>query len=112
MGFNTPVLILNDALHLIENDREFGKNIAKAIFSAYARQQPIDIGVSGHCNAATVLPPAHADVVQVIAFGGNHASTLMRIGNGGHHYTSEEQMQLVKDLADQYGFRLVKKTAK
>lgn len=108
MGFNTPVLILNDALHLIENDSQFGKKIADAA----ANNKTTDIGVGGHANAATVYPAEHADIVQVMAFGGNHASVLTKLHNGGRHYTSDEQVKLLEDLADTYGFRLVKKTKK
>jgi hypothetical protein len=110
MGFNTPVLLLNDAMHEIEDDPTFAKRLAQASATAYMHGKSVDVRAGGHMNAASVLPSAHADVVQVIAFGGNHATTLLRMGNGGHHYTHEEQVRLIRELADQYGFRLVRKS--
>lgn len=109
MGYNTAVLVLNDSIHEIAKDPDFGWKVAQA---AANFGKTTDISVGGHVNAATVYSAAHADVVQVMAFGGNHASTLMRIHNGGRHYTSEEQVELIRHLADQYGFRLVKKSKK
>lgn len=112
MGYNTPVLLLNDALDEMRNDPTFAKRIVEASATAAMWGKPIDVSAGSHCNAATVLPSAHADFVQVIAFGGNHTTTLLRVYNGGHHYTSDEQVQLVKDLAHQYGYRLVKLSGK
>ena len=77
MGYNTAVIVMNDAVHAIENDTEFGHNLAKAIretvrgeqvdVPAYTRNS--DGNVRGvHCNAATVVSTAHADDPQVVVF--------------------------------------------
>lgn len=108
MGYNTPVLILNDALHHLEDDTTLGKRIVQAVGEANFHN-PVVVSSGGHMNALTVYPSKHADVVQIYAFGGNHATRLGMFHNGGHHYTPEEQVQLLKDLANQYGFNLVRK---
>lgn len=53
---------------------------------------------------------SHADNVGVYAIGGNHTSKLLEVFNGGRHYTPDDQLALLKQLAEQYGYRLVKKS--
>ena len=67
MGYNSTILVLNDRLHEIEGDPEFGKKVANAIRSHHVRndRQPYITGQT------TVIDVQHADTMQVIAVGGN-----------------------------------------
>jgi len=96
MGMNTTVVVLNDALHQIENDPEFGKNLAQAIRgNGYG-----DGSVRGgnHINAAQVVETHHADANVVVVVGGNHGELLR--GGYGHYRMSPEEtaVQVLKDL--------------
>lgn len=111
MGFNSTILILNDRLSEIERDPEdFVKEMVAGISG-------FGIGFSGHADGqrefypgqSTVMSVAHADSVTILAVGGNHATVLGRVHNGGHHHTKEDQESLLRQLANQYGFRLVRK---
>lgn len=75
MGFNTTVLVLNDALHHIENDPEFGRKLVQAI-QAVSRGSQVDISSNGHCNAATVIESHHADYDVLVKIGGNRAVVI------------------------------------
>ncbi len=97
MGFNSSLILLNDALHYIEKDPYFGEKIADAI----AR-----LSVEAHCNAATVIETHHANYTTVIAFGGNEGR-LLHWGD-----SSEENRKLLASIADYLGFRLVQKSRK
>ena len=112
MGYNTPVLLLNDGMHEIANDPTLAKRMAQASATAHMIGKAVDVSAGNHSNAVSVLPSAHADIVQVIAFGGNHATILGSFMNGGHHYTIDDQIELVRKLADKLGYRLTKKAAK
>jgi hypothetical protein len=66
MGYNTCLNVANDALHEIENDPEFGRNVANAVRSQISSSKPLDIAASSSAggifaNAAAVVGQAHAD---------------------------------------------------
>lgn len=104
---NSVVLILNDHLYAIEKKpEEFVQEMAYAIN---------DVGCSGkqqrtfYPGQSMLVTCNHADTVAVIAVGGNHATVLGLVHNGGKHYTKDDQESVLRALADQHGFRLVRK---
>jgi hypothetical protein len=108
MGYNTTLIVLNDALHEIEEDPEFGKKVAQATRKASMLREGdrgIDIRSGCHVNAATVVETHHADQVKLIAVGGNCGQDL------GYHggYRSDKE-DLLRSLADDLGYRIVKKS--
>lgn len=74
MGYNTTVVVLNDALSEIEQDPDFGKKLVRAIMQA-GRGKPVDVSARGthciHANAATVIESHHADYDVLVKVGGN-----------------------------------------
>lgn len=104
MGYNSTLVILNDALNAIESDEEFGKKVADAIRKVSCYGKPVDINSKGHCNAASVIETHHADQMKVIAVGGNYAQDL---GYAGNWQSNPEA--ILKDLANRLGYTLRKK---
>ena len=104
MGFNTAVVVLNDALDSIRSDAEIGERIDRAIM--LVRREGGDVSAHGknavHVNAIRVLPPQHADYVQIVAVGGN---TIRNLGWS----MKWEPEDLLRDLADHLGYSLRKK---
>lgn len=76
MGFNTTVVVLNDALSDIEQDPDFGKKLAAAIRSVSCYNKPIDVSAMGHCNAASVIESHHADNSVYVKVGGNYGEIV------------------------------------
>jgi hypothetical protein len=76
MGYNTTVVVMNDALGMIEQDAGFGKRLADAISMAHGGKM-IDVpaysanGRGVHCNAATVIETHHADYDVLVRVGHN-----------------------------------------
>lgn len=74
MGYNTTVVVLNDALGAIAEDAEFGKRLAEAI-NRVSRGKPVSVAAHGkygiHCNAALVVETHHADYDVTVVVGGN-----------------------------------------
>lgn len=103
MGFNSTMVILNDALHQIKEDKEFGAKVYDAVTRMHGNKNPIDISAGFFTNAATVIESHHADMLKLIAVGGNYGQDLGYCGF--HNYTPE---QMLKDMAKQMGYRLVK----
>jgi len=95
MGMNTTVVILNDALHQIENDPEFGKNLSHSIMTHHNGG---DVRAGNHCNAAQVIETHHADDNVIVVVGGNRGARL----EGGYvSYTlspEETAVQVLKNL--------------
>lgn len=77
MGYNTTVVVLNDALSFIENDAEFGSRLARAISEAATNGgKPVNVAARSsqggiHCNAATVIESHHADYFVTVKVGRN-----------------------------------------
>lgn len=115
MGYNSGLIILNDALHVIkDNPLEFTEQVVRAIQLSGGRLQTgtrVDIFVGGHGNAASLFHMAHADEHQVYVVGGNTAFAVpggfTRIG--GYQDPKETNLALIKQMADAAGYRLVKK---
>ena len=98
MGFNTAVMILNDHIHEIAKDRHFGEKLAEAISRA-GRERLYTSGFE-------VLPTQHADTMQIVAIGGN---TMRRLGYSSCYADDE---QILRDLANDLGFRVSRKRSK
>ncbi len=115
---------MHDSLGIIAQDPEFGKNLASAINSmqlpAQYRRQDVPAywymnGVKSSgvdYNAAEVIESHHADTYAVVAVGGNTGENLGEYFLRSHPDKLEGQLELLKNLADALGYRLVKKSAK
>lgn len=80
MGFNTVVVVLNDAVGYIAEDPGWGERLTKAICAFSTRKwrkesqtvaayTPSGRGV--FCNTAQVISQAHADGYQIVVAHGN-----------------------------------------
>jgi hypothetical protein len=109
MGHNTAILVHNDRLGEIERDPEgFVREMCREI-QGFGYSKDMKTFFPGQ---SAVMSVAHADQVTILAVGGNHSTVLGRVHNGGNHHTVEDQEFLLKRLADEYGFRLVRKPKK
>lgn len=98
MGFNTAAIILNDQLHQLAKDPDAGEWIARAVRDSR--------GDGSTPFGLTVLSSAHSDTIQIVGVGGN---MIQRLGYGRWDDKPED---LLRKLADQMGFRLVRKAAR
>lgn len=110
MGYNTTVMILNDALESIEKDPDFGKNLAAGV-RRVTLGKPVDV-FSKNGSAATVIETHHADGTSLVAVGGNDGISLGTFYYVGNPYEDEGKVAILKALAEQLGYRIVKKSAK
>lgn len=115
MGFNTTIVVCNDALGSIERDPHFGRSLSIGISELFGARREgrttVDIPSGGHCNAAMVVETHHADNTALITVGGNlgikHLETY-----GWSHHEPGMQARLLAEWADRLGFKLVAKTKK
>lgn len=110
MGFNSTIVVMNDALGSIEKDRDFGKKLVEGILMQYGRnnEKLTDVSAGGHVNAASVIEQHHADGTAIVAVGGNCGSVLGHYFSYMHH-EPKVQLDILKHLANKMGYRLVKK---
>lgn len=112
MGYNSTIVVLNDALHMIEQDPDFGKKIGDAIRGlSLGRQQNIYASTpqGGSSSAATAVETHHADGTAVVAVGGNCATVLGETFSTFHHGDEETQIRILQQLAEKHGYTLSKK---
>jgi hypothetical protein len=81
MGFNTTVVVMNDALTDIEFDPDFGKNLAAAIRNISCFGGPINVATHStkcgvHCNPVSVIETHHADYDVLVRVGGNRGEVV------------------------------------
>lgn len=118
MGYNSGLIILNDSLHVIkENPLQFTEGVVQAIQGAGGRLrdgQYVDIGVQNHVNAASLFHMAHADEHRAVLIGGNCIRPLPGKTQfyGGYIKPETVNEDVLRDMADTMGFRLVKKAKK
>jgi len=75
VGFNTTVVILNDGLEDIENDKNFGKHLVEAIQKCSATGQKVTL-YSGHGNVGEVVESHHASWTVKVEVGGNEGTVI------------------------------------
>lgn len=90
MGWNTVVVVMNDALHDIAGDAQFGERLQRAVLGfSTQRRLGRDSCVSAHgercvhVNAAEVVSQDHADCRQVVIVHRNTGWTLTSDPNDG-----------------------------
>lgn len=108
MGYNTTVVIVNDALDQIAKDTKFGENLARAIKNKAGVRSRIDVESGNHCNAAHVVETHHADETVLVSVGGNLGVAQLTY-HGWDHHEREGQEAMLKEWANKLGFDLVKK---
>lgn len=109
MGYNTTLIVLNDALDQIRKDKEFGFNVAQAIskLSVVPKGHTVDIMSGNHGNAASVIESHHADMVKLISVGGNNAHDLGYVG-----FWQSKPEDILREYAKSLGYRIVKAKVK
>jgi hypothetical protein len=108
MGFNTTVVILNDALLDIEDDPDFGKKMARAI-NQVSWGAPVSVSAGGHVGAARVIETHHADCHTLIAVGWNDGKQI------GHVWTKDGDPKpevVLREMARDLGYVVYKKKKK
>lgn len=105
MGYNTVALFLNDQADQI---RKYPEQLAEGLYRCMCGgcgSEERGIYLPGQ---TTVLKSQHADTLQIVVAGGN---TIREIGFV--HWTKfSDDEAILKGLADQLGFRIVRKTRK
>lgn len=110
MGFVSTLIINNDLLSDIKDDKDFGNKVYHAVLSLTGRNKEIPIH-SGCGNAATAVDCHHSSYGIPIIVGGR--SFFSKIDNVYVPEGSKDQeMDLLKGLAEKHGMSLRKKPAK
>lgn len=70
MGFNTTIVIYNDALLDIKEDEDFGSELYEAIMENVGTNKPVDL-FAGSRHAGRVIEQHHSSFDVLIRVGGN-----------------------------------------
>lgn len=110
MGFRTTVILYNDQCSEWQNDPELGKKIARAMNFAMSLKETDNPDAS--LGYGRVVQCAHADTQTL----GILDSYYFRPLTHGHWHQGQKledmKLKLLKQAADELGYKLVKKPAK
>jgi hypothetical protein len=100
MGYNTPVMILNDAYgQIAAHPDQFSQGIIDRL-SNYAAVDAGRFSVGNHGGAVQVCQPVHSSSIEVIAFGGN-----MTVPIGAHNPDIAKALATTSEHYRQYLIR-------
>lgn len=109
MGFNTTVVLFNDALHQIRDDKEFGRNLYDAALSLPSEFRRLrDVPAGNHCNAAYVVEQHHADSMHAVLIGGNMGYDLGYAGDYSIKWP-ENARNILNNLGSKEGLHVASK---
>jgi hypothetical protein len=120
VGYNTVVLVLNDAGTTIrENADEFAEAVTLG-YGAYVPQRkhndtwPNSVGTTpdvalslgNHSNPATVVSCHHSSETALILVGGNYA-TVLGVAGGHEHHKRDTVKRMLNDILSEYGLKVI-----
>lgn len=114
MGYNTTVVLLNDALSSIEADKDLGKKLADATRAWWAPPRDdghrfIDVSAGGAVNALSVIHTHHANQLVPVLVGGNHGWPIAETYIPSGTPVERMEKELLYELARKYKYILSKK---
>jgi hypothetical protein len=106
VGFNTTIVICNDAMHEIAKDPHFGQKVSDAASQHISAQGPQYFAYS-----SKIVAQHHADGVSINLVGGNTGKCIgtSRRGDGSWARGNEQEIvRILREVAADYGYRLSK----
>jgi hypothetical protein len=98
VGFNTTIVIYNDALESIAGDPEFGKNLRNAVLRAISKSDcPVHLS-AGTFSAGVVVETHHADERVLVSVGENTGIVIK-----DDIYGVESNLMSIKEVAKELG---------
>lgn len=98
MGINTALMLSNDQIYRIVEEKDLADLLFRAINAVGSK--PIEV-----CPGLKVLGSVHSSGVLVTTVGGNTGSVLGSCGEG-----VRDPLGILRELASQYGYVLRKKS--
>jgi hypothetical protein len=108
MGWNTTVVLLNDALHHIKQDKGFGEKLADGVSRLFVGTKHVDVSAGGFISAASIIETHHADGIVPVLVGNNQGLKLDVV----LHAEKDHELELLRVLAEKHGFLLRRKATK
>ena len=108
MGYMSVFFFLNDCHGVIEKDPNFGKVIANTISAGYGKKY-VDVQASSGQVVGELVAQHHADEHMVTVTGANCAHVLHHGWGWSDWRKAEVQEDILRAMADNLGFKLVRK---
>ena len=113
MGLNTTIVLLNDGLHMIRDDKDVGKKLYSAVQEVGSHAfsgRSVDVSCGGHVNAIQVIETHHADMNKLISVGGNTGIDLGPVvAARGYIEEGDLKQKLLREFANEMGYDLHRK---
>lgn len=106
MGYNSTLVVLNDGLDFIKDDKDIGAKIRSAVLKLSVSNGPVDIDAGSHVNAMTAIESHHADGLVPVLVGGNYGQVVKNVWIP--YISDHAEMYLLKELAHKLGYNVSK----
>ena len=105
MGYNTVLMVLNDAFDQIQKDPDFGRNLVNAAVRHDPTRQKINTFSSGnHCNPAQIISVQHADISQLTLVSRNSGTCIYPNSSYALLKPDRSDMQELVNILNALGF--------
>lgn len=109
MGYNSTLVVMNDALGQIEKDQAFGASVVAAIQKIRSRDHYIAVPSGSYANAAAVIETHHSSTYVPVLVGANNGKVVEGVQVTWGMEDRERELELLKQLAEKLGYSLRKK---
>lgn len=107
MGYNTSILILNDARDLIRsNPLQFTEKVLILMDTSGGIEPGQSVSLGNHSNPISLITRSHADILNLVLIGQNCSKSLLQTGIG----EEQKDVDILSRAAFKLGYALVKNT--
>lgn len=107
MGYNTSILLLNDAKDLFQdNPEKFTQNVLKMMDITGEVEPGKSLPLGHYCNPMSLITRSHADTSHLVLIGQNSSESLLQ--TQVWHGEDQKNLDILKKAALKFGCRLVK----
>ena len=109
MGYNTTVIIMNDAIGQLADPVKgaaFAQELLRASTTPLRSGEAERVPLGNYYNGAYVLSCKHADNITLLAVGGNFGTEIGSLYDAGFKHTKEAALEAAATILRQAGWRV------
>lgn len=104
MGYNTSILILNDARSVIKsNPLQFTENVLNMMDITNGIKPGDSMGLGNHCNPMSLITRSDADISHLVLIGQNSSEALYQTGIW--HGDIQKNLDIIKKATAELKYR-------
>lgn len=105
MGYNTTLILCNDAFGDIKEDKDFGNKVVQAAGNHLGDKTSL---INSLGNYGKVISMNHADNINVIIAGGNTGQLIHSVDDRYFDYSKQSAINLLINILEEAGYKVTK----